>query len=111
MARPYSLYVEKMRILMAPFSRLVSGLPVPALFILALFMPSLGLAQTPPAAAPALDVALQDRSRGFLDAGLKVKNPDNRVQAVQSLGLVGPREPYITELQAMLADKDVPVRL
>jgi len=108
---PHSLYVEKMRILMAPFSRLVSGLPVPALFILALFVPTLDFAQTPPAAAPVLDVALQDRSRGFLDAGLKDKNPDNRVQAVQSLGLVGPREPYITELQAMLADKDVPVRL
>jgi HEAT repeat protein len=100
-----------MRTLMALFSRLAAGLPVPALLTLALFMPVLDFAQPPPAAAPALDVALQDRSRGFLDAGLKDKNPDVRVQAVQALGLVGPVEPYITQLEAMLADKDVPVRL
>jgi HEAT repeat protein len=106
---PLSLYGEKMRTLMAPLSRRVSGLPVPALLLLAFFMPSLDFGQ-PPAATPAL-VPLQDRARGFLDAGLKDKNPDTRVQAVQSLGLVGPREPYISQLEAMLADKDVPVRL
>lgn len=108
---PLSLYGEKMRTLMAPLSRRVSGLPAPALLLLAFFLPSLDFAQPRPAAAPGVDVALQDRSRGFLDAGLKDKNPDIRVQAVEALGLVGPREPYITQLEGMLADKDVPVRL
>jgi HEAT repeat protein len=107
---PHSLYGEKMRTLMAPLSRRVSGLPAPALLTLALFLPIPDFAQPPPA-TPAVDVALQDRARGFLDAGLKDKNPDTRVQAVQSLGLVGPVEPYISQLEAMLADKDVPVRL
>jgi HEAT repeat protein len=110
MAPPLSVYGEKMRTLMAPLSRLVSGLPVPALLTLALFTPSLDFAQ-PPAATLAVLVPLQDRARGFLDAGLKDKNPDVRVQAVQALGLVGPVEPYISQLEGMLADKDVPVRL
>jgi HEAT repeat protein len=100
-----------MRTLMAPFSRLLSGLPVPALLTLALFLPSLDSGQPPPAATPAAPASTHDRANALLDAGLKDKNPDTRVQAVQSLGLVGPREPYITELEGMLADKDVPVRL
>ncbi len=106
-APPLSLYGEKMRTLMAPFSRLVSGLPAPALLTLALFMPTLDFAQPPPAAP----VSIHDRANALLDAGLKDKNPDTRVQAVQALGLVGPREPYISQLEAMLADKDVLVRL
>jgi HEAT repeat protein len=52
-----------------------------------------------------------DRARGFLEESLKDKNPDNRKQAVEALGLVTPREPYVSELEAMLDDKDVPVKL
>lgn len=52
-----------------------------------------------------------DRARAFLEDSLKDKNPDSRKQAVQALGLVGPREPYISQLEAMLDDKDVEVRL
>jgi HEAT repeat protein len=52
-----------------------------------------------------------DRARGLLDESLKDKNPETRKHAVQSLGLVGPREPYLTEAEAMLDDKDVEVRL
>ena len=53
----------------------------------------------------------QDRARGLLEESLKDKNPDTRKHAVQSLGLVSPREPYLSELEAMLDDKDVEVRL
>jgi HEAT repeat protein len=42
---------------------------------------------------------------------LKDKNPDTRKHAVQALGLVSAREPYLSELEAMLDDKDVEVRL
>lgn len=53
----------------------------------------------------------QDRARDLLEASLKDKNPDTRKHAVQSLGLVSPREPYLSQLEAMLDDKDVEVRL
>jgi|SRR5579871_1689573 len=53
----------------------------------------------------------QDRARGFLEDSLKDKNPDSRKHAVQALGLVSAREPYLSELEAMLDDKDVEVRL
>ena len=52
-----------------------------------------------------------ERAYASLNAGLQDRNPDTRKQAVQSLGLIGPREPYITQLEAMLDDKDVEVKL
>lgn len=52
-----------------------------------------------------------DQARSYLENSLKDKNPESRKQAVQALGLVGPREPYITQLQEMLDDKDVEVKL
>ena len=55
--------------------------------------------------------ATQERARTFLEASLKDRNPDTRKHAVQALGLVSPREPYLSELEAMLDDKDVEVRL
>jgi HEAT repeat protein len=56
-------------------------------------------------------VSIQDRARRLLDNELKDKNPDSRKQAVQALGLVSPSEPYLSQLEAMLDDKDVEVRL
>jgi len=56
-------------------------------------------------------VSNHDLARGFLEAALKDKNPDNRKQAVEALGLVSVREPYLSELEGMLDDKDVDVRL
>jgi HEAT repeat protein len=53
----------------------------------------------------------RDRARSFLEGSLRDKNPDTRKQAVQALGLVSAREPYLSELEAMLDDKDVEVRL
>src|SRR5277367_2009940 len=52
-----------------------------------------------------------DVARGLLDSSLKDKNPDTRMHAVQALGLVSPTEPYLSQLEAMLDDKDVLVRL
>src|ERR1700676_5732674 len=73
----------------------------------------IGFGQTtpPPVAAPNVPVSNRDRARGFLEDSLKDKNPDTRKQAVQALGLVSAREPYLSELEAMLDDKDVDVRL
>jgi HEAT repeat protein len=52
-----------------------------------------------------------DRARGLLDNSLKDKNPETRTHAVQALGLVSASEPYLSQLEAMLDDKDVGVRL
>ena len=71
------------------------------------------LGQTSPALSPSVAVmpSEQDRARGLIEDSLKDKNPDTRKHAVQALGLVSPREPYLSELEAMLDDKDVEVRL
>jgi HEAT repeat protein len=68
------------------------------------------LGQTP-STGPTADASNESRARGFLDDALKDKNPDSRTQAVQALGLVGSREPYISQLESMLDDKDLAVRL
>jgi HEAT repeat protein len=68
---------------------------------------SSAFAQTPePAAAP-----LKDQAWGIIRDALQDKNPDTRVQAVQSMGLIGVHEPYISTLNGMLDDKDVQVRV
>jgi len=68
-------------------------------FALALLIPSL-FAQTD-----------NERAYSYLSSALQSPNPDTRKQAVQALGLIGPREPYLTWLEGMLDDKDVQVRL
>ncbi|MEP6717124.1 MAG: HEAT repeat domain-containing protein [Terriglobia bacterium] len=52
-----------------------------------------------------------ERARAILDAALKDKNPDTRKQAVEALSLGKPSEPWLSELDNMLEDKDVEVRL
>jgi len=47
----------------------------------------------------------------ILDTALKDNNPDTRKQAVTALSLLGAREPYLTQLDSMLQDRDVQVRL
>ena len=51
------------------------------------------------------------RAAAILEEAMKDKNPDTRKQAVQSIGLIGPREPWVSRLDSMLGDKDVEVRL
>jgi HEAT repeat protein len=53
----------------------------------------------------------EDQSRAILDKSLKEKNPDTRKQAVIALSLIGPLDPFLTQLESMLDDKDVEVRL
>src|SRR5665213_646381 len=62
----------------------------------------------PPAPPPSPD---ENRANLILNEALASKNPDVRKQAVAALGLIGPREPYISEIAAALSDKDVYVRL
>lgn len=47
----------------------------------------------------------------ILDKALKDKNPDTRKQAAIALSLAGSTEPFPSELEALLDDKDVEVRL
>ncbi|HLX44353.1 MAG TPA: HEAT repeat domain-containing protein [Bryobacteraceae bacterium] len=66
-------------------------------------------------AAPKVEVPIPgpevERCYTYLSDSLKDKNPDVRKQGVQSLSLLEVREPYITQLEAMLDDKDLEVRL
>ena len=62
----------------------------------------------PPAPPPSPE---ENRANLILNEGLASKNPDIRKQAVAALGLIGPREPYISDIAAALSDKDVYVRL
>ena len=76
-------------------------------FVALPFLLSVGFSQAP----ESVRSTNQDRARSFLEDSLKDKNPDTRKHAVQALGLVSAREPYLSELEAMLDDKDVEVRL
>jgi len=75
--------------------------------LVAVFFLNIALGQTP-APAPS---ANHHRATGLLNQLLKDKNPDTRKHAVQAIGLVGPREPYVSQAEAMLDDKDVEVRV
>ena len=52
-----------------------------------------------------------DKARTQLHEALEDSNPDIRKQAVQALGLIGPRQPYLGQLIDMAKDKDVEVRI
>jgi len=71
-------------------------------YILAVVLASAAFAQTE---------SVKDRAWGLLADSLEDKNPDTRLQAVQSMGLIGAHEPYLSALEAMLDDKDVQVRV
>ncbi len=63
------------------------------------------------AKAPATPASPAARADVAIATALSSKNPDIRKQAVIALGLIGPRDPYLTQLEAMMVDKDVYVRL
>jgi HEAT repeat protein len=78
--------------------------------IIPLLSCALALGQTvPPNANAAMSNA--DFARGVLAESLQDKNPDSRMHAVQALGLASATEPYLSQLEAMLDDKDMLVRL
>jgi len=73
---------------------------------------AMAMAQTkkvgPAAPPPSPEVG---RANLMLGAALGDKNPDVRKQAVAALGLIGPREPYLSQISNAISDKDVYVRL
>jgi HEAT repeat protein len=68
---------------------------------------SLGFAVLVAGQTPAPD----ERAWGLLQRALKDKNPDTRKEAVLALSLAGARDPFVPQLEAMLNDKDVQVRV
>src|SRR5579883_805209 len=76
-------------------------------FIIFPFLMNIGFGQAPESGR----ASNRDRARSFLENSLQDKNPDTRKHAVEALSLVSAREPYLSELEAMLDDKDVEVRL
>ena len=64
--------------------------------------------QPPPTADPKV---LEEHARNLLDEALQDKNPDTRKLAAAALSLGGPREPFMSQLEGMMDDKDVEVRL
>ena len=80
--------------------------------LIGLIIISSGAAQTPPPkTAPLAAPNVKDQAWGYVTEALRDKNPDTRVQAVQSMGLIGAHEPYVAALIGMLDDKDVEVRV
>jgi HEAT repeat protein len=69
---------------------------------------AIALADAPFPLAP---LAGEAKAADILKAALADKNPETRKQAVVALSLAGVREPYLTWLEAMVDDKDVPVRV
>jgi HEAT repeat protein len=67
-----------------------------------------GLAATAVAQTPS---HLKQQSRAALEDALNSGNPDTRRQAVIALSLAASREPFLSKLKSMVADKDVKVRL
>jgi HEAT repeat protein len=68
---------------------------------------AVALCIVPAASAP----STEDTARDILQKAAQDKNPDVRKQAAIALSLGGPREPFLTELETMLHDRDVEVRL
>lgn len=51
------------------------------------------------------------RARGFLESALKDRNPDTRRHAVEALSLLNAQEPWISDLEAAVSDKNMDVQL
>lgn len=82
--------------------------------LVSLLWPVIAFCQTNPAASTAQRPAAASRKaqcNDLLNQALADKNPDTRKQAAIALSLVGSREPYATQLESLLDDKDVQVRL
>jgi HEAT repeat protein len=63
------------------------------------------------AVAAAQAASSTETALGNIDKALHARNPDARREAVRALALIASKEPYRQRLEAMLNDKDVPVRL
>jgi hypothetical protein len=79
-------------------------------FLVLLLWPALAICQTAPAPAAA-PANRGQQCQDILQKALKDKNPDTRKQAAIALSLVGSAEPFPTQLESLLDDKDVEVRV
>ena len=87
--------------------------------LLPLVWTAMAVCQAPPATAPASSpvapstaaLPIETQARDIIERAVKDKNPDTRKQAATALSLGGPREPFVSQLDSMLDDKDVEVRL
>jgi HEAT repeat protein len=80
--------------------------------LVSLLWPAIAICQTAQApVAPPKPPARVQQCQDILDKALKDKNPDTRKQAAIALSLVGSVEPYPSQLESLLDDKDVEVRL
>lgn len=61
--------------------------------------------------SPADSAAAGEQARDIIEKALHDKNPDTRKQAAVALSLGGAREPFLSQLEALLDDKDVETRL
>jgi HEAT repeat protein len=87
-----------------------NGVYMRTFLLCSLFLPVLGFGQTSEAKLPAA-ADYRERATGLLGNSLKDKNPDTRKHAVQALSLVSASGPWLSQIEAMLDDKDVEVRL
>ena len=62
-------------------------------------------------ALPQTDQSLRRKANSILEEALQDKNPNTRKQAVIALSLAASREPFLSQLESRLADKDVQVRI
>ncbi len=82
------------------------------LLLISLLWPAIAMCQTAQApATPPTPAARDKQCQDILDKALKDKNPETRKQAAIALSLVGSIEPYPSQLESLLDDKDVEVRL
>ncbi len=56
-------------------------------------------------------LSLERQATEILEGALKDSNPNTRKQAVIALSLAASRQPFLSQLESMLADKDVEVRI
>lgn len=80
--------------------------------VVLLLAPAIAMCQTasPKPEAPA-STGHNQQCQDILSKALQDKNPDTRKQAAIALSLAGSAEPFPSELEKMLDDKDVEVRL
>src|ERR1700685_3092666 len=79
--------------------------------LVSLLWPAIAICQTAPAPVAAPVVTRHGQCQDILEKALKDKNPDTRKQAAIALSLVGSTEPFPSQLESLLDDKDVEVRL
>jgi HEAT repeat protein len=76
------------------------GMTAPAMICASLIIAANG--QTP---------TYEDRAKTMLADALEAKNPDTRKEGVKALRIVAGQEPFASQLEAMLRDSDVQVRV